>query len=71
MTIVIDTPEGIAAYQALATLGALRIEARTGLRNSHGSVLKLAQERYGVTANTKASAVIELEAILREKGILQ
>jgi len=69
--IVLDTPEQIAAYQALATLGALRVEAHTGLRHSRGSVLKIAQERYGVTARTKAAAVIELEGILRDREILR
>ena len=69
--IVLDTPDQIAAYQALATLGALRLEARTGLSHSRGSVLKLVQERYGVTARTKKAAVVELESILRDRGILR
>ena len=42
------------------TIACLRIEVRTGLRHSRGSVLKMAQQVYGVRSRTKAGALEEL-----------
>lgn len=66
MTTVIDTPEGLAWFSFLQVLYALRIEVRTGMRHSQGSVLKLAQQRYGVTARTKAGALRQMAAMFEE-----
>lgn len=60
---VIDTPEGIAWFAFLQVLHALRIEVRTGMKFSRGSVLKIAQQRYGVTSRTKAGAYAEMVAM--------
>lgn len=63
---VIDTPEGIRMFHFLQVLHALRIETRTGMRMSRGSVLKVAQQVYGVRSRTKAGALAEMEAMLAE-----
>ncbi len=70
MTHIIDTPEGIAAFRETQIYFALKIEATTGLRHSRGSVLKLVQKEYGITARTKKQALRELYVILRNKGLL-
>lgn len=63
---IIDTPEGIAWFAFLQVLHALRIEVRTGMKFSRGSVLKLAQQRYGVTARTKAGAYDQMCALYEQ-----
>lgn len=52
-------------YHLAQTIAALKIEVRTGLRNSRGSVWKMAKEVYGVTGS-KASVLAQLEAIKEE-----
>ena len=44
-------------------IAALRIEVRTGMKMSRGSVLKLVQQVYGVRSRTKAGALEELLAL--------
>lgn len=68
MSIVIDTPDGIAFFALLQVRYGLSIQAATGLRHSRGSLLKLAQRRYGVRSRTCAGAVEELD-ILIERAI--
>jgi hypothetical protein len=70
MGIMLDTPDQIAAYRKLAIYHALRLEDATGLRHSRGSVLKLAQQTYGVTARTKKGAIAELKQQLQDEGVL-
>jgi hypothetical protein len=58
---IIDTPEGIAFYRLCVHLYRLRVEVATGMRASGGvSTLESAQRLYGVTARTKAGAIVEL-----------
>lgn len=59
-SIVIDTKAGLAFFRLLQIKGALGIEVSTGLRNSHGSVMKLAKEKYGCKGNTKKAVYDEL-----------
>lgn len=63
---VIDTPEGIAWFAFLQVLHALKLEVKTGMKMSRGSILKVAQQRYGVTARTKAGALAEMATIYEE-----
>lgn len=48
-------------------IAALNIEVNTGMRHSRGSILKLVQQRYGVTKRTKAGALEELKEIYAAK----
>lgn len=41
-------------FHLAQTIAALRIEVRTGLRHSRGSVWKMAKETYGVTGSKEA-----------------
>lgn len=58
--IFIDTEEGIFHYQLCAAITALKIEVKTGMKMSRGSVLKFAQQQYGITAKNKAKALDQL-----------
>lgn len=49
-------------YHLAQTVAALRIEVKTGLRHSRGSVWKMAKEAYGVTGN-KATVLAKLEEL--------
>lgn len=69
-TIIIDNPDRIEAFQRLRLYYALKIEVRTGMRHSQGSVLAHLQRVYGVKARTKAGALEEWGARLREEGVL-
>ena len=57
---IIYTPEGIKAFHMLQVIGALSVEVNTGMVHSKGSVLKLAQRRYGCTSRTKKGALAEM-----------
>lgn len=57
---IVDTEAGIFHYQLCATIAALKIEVNTGMKMSRGSVLKFAQQMYGITAKTKAKALDQL-----------
>lgn len=63
---VIDTPEGIAWFAFLQVLYGLRLEVRSGMKVGRGSLLKVAQQRYGITSRTKAGALAEMAAIYEE-----
>jgi hypothetical protein len=63
---IIDTPEGLAHFRLCQVIAALRIETKTGLKHSQGSILKLAQQRYGATARTKRGALAQLETLYFE-----
>lgn len=65
-TIVIDTPAGMAHFHMCQVIAALSIEVRTGLSHSRGSVLKVAQQHFGVTKSTKAGALAQMKALYAE-----
>lgn len=67
-TIVIDTPEGIAAFRCLALLGRLRLEAK-GLKFRIPTAPRVRKE-FGIKKRRIKDIVVEFEKILREKGIL-
>jgi hypothetical protein len=50
-------------FHLASVIAALRLEVKTGLRHSHGSVLRVAQEVYGIRSRTKAAALAQLEVI--------
>lgn len=64
MATVLNTPEQIREFQLRATIKALELEIKTGLRHSCGSVLKAAQRNFGITAKTKKKALKELQEML-------
>lgn len=67
MATVIDTPEGIAFFAFMQVLTGLRMEVTTGLKlSSRGSILKVAQQRYGVTSRTKKGALAEMIVLYEE-----
>lgn len=61
--IMLTTPEQLRRFQLLQHIYALKIEVETGLRHSRGSVLRSAQQKYGVKSRTKAGALAELQAM--------
>jgi hypothetical protein len=71
VTIVIDTPEGIEAFQKMRLYFALKLEVETGLRHSQGSILKHLQTHYGIKSRTKINALYEWGEILRKEGVLR
>jgi len=66
--VVITESENIETFHMLQCYYALKIEVRTGLRHSRGSILALVRERYGITSKTKAKAMTELAALLKDRG---
>jgi hypothetical protein len=66
MSTILTTPEQMAVFHLMQCIGALRIEVNTGMRMSRGSVLKTAQNVYGVRSRTKAGALAELLALYEE-----
>lgn len=48
-------------FNLMQCIGALRIEAATGMKHSQGSVLAYVQQAYGVTKHTKKGALVQLE----------
>jgi hypothetical protein len=70
MSICIDTPEGIAAYAALARYHALSLEVRTGMKMSRGiNVAAIIRRETGLTATRKATLLADYAAWLSERGI--
>ncbi len=47
-------------------IGALRIEVRTGLKHSRGSVLQMVRVAYGIRSRSKVDALAALEALYLE-----
>jgi len=67
--IIIDLngdPDRIRLFHLTQCFYALRLQERTGLRHSRGSVLNLVRENYGVKSRTLTGAVDELAEIIRE-----
>ena len=60
---VIATPESHEHFQMARLIAALRIQARTGMTLSRGSVIAYVREHYGVKGRTAAKAGAELEAL--------
>lgn len=60
---IIDSRQGFEHLALCQHIAALRIETRTGMSHSRGSILKSAQDRYGVTKRTKAGALAQLEQL--------
>ena len=65
---VIDTPEGIQAFQLLRVRSALSIEVKTGMKLSRGSVMKLAKSYCGSRKNTKKGVYADYNAYLVSLG---
>lgn len=62
---VIDTKEGIEAFAMLQVIGALSLEVNGMSFSNKGSVLKLAQQRYGIKSRRKALALVELRELYK------
>jgi len=61
--IIIDTPDGFAHLRLCQHIAALRIETRTGMRHSGGSMMNSARNTFGCVKRTKAGVLVELEAL--------
>jgi hypothetical protein len=48
-------------------IAALRIETRTGLKHSRGSILQMVRVAYGIKARSKVAALEALEALYLEE----
>lgn len=69
--IMIDTPEGIAAFRLLTIRSGLKMETR-GMKLTRGpSCLSIVKREFGIKARTAAIALPQFEALLREQGILK
>lgn len=66
---VIDTPEGVQVFAFLQVWHALHLQRDTGLTHSRGSIIKLAQRRYGVRSRTAAGVIEELRPIYDALGL--
>ena len=54
-------------FRMCQVIASLSIEVNTGLTHSRGSILKLAQRRYGVQATRKKAALAEMKALYLER----
>ena len=68
MTITATTPHEISAFQMLALKGALKLET-LGMQRRGPSAATLVKRQFGFKGN-KASLLVQLEAHLREIGVL-
>lgn len=66
---IIDTPEGIAAYRMLALRGALKLEI-LGMKRRGRSAASIIKEEYGFKGNNK-KVLEQYEAHLRTIGVLR
>ena len=69
MSIIIDTPEGIAAYRMLALRSALKLEI-LGMKHSRGSAYATIKREFNLRGN-RQKVLEQYENLLREKGILK
>jgi hypothetical protein len=69
---MIDTPEGIRNFQKMRCYYALKLEVRTGLRHSRGSVMNLILTNYmpECKKRTKKGVLAEFRTKLVNEGIL-
>jgi hypothetical protein len=65
MSIIIDTPEGIAHYRFACAISALRFEVKTGMQMSRVPIMRVARA-LGATARTKKAALAQLEDLYEE-----
>lgn len=68
---ILDTPAQIEAWRMLSMYRMLKLEVETGLRHSRGSVMNVVRHEFGIPYKTKKRVLAELEAILKERGILR
>jgi hypothetical protein len=71
--IVLDTPDGIAAFQAIRLYHALKIEVKTGMTHSQGSVMNHIKQNYlpDSKSRTKKAVLDEFYSYLTAVGVLQ
>jgi hypothetical protein len=61
--VVIEGEGPLAHFRMCQVIAALKIEVRGGMVHSGGSILKVAQQRYGCTARTKKGALDQMLAL--------
>lgn len=67
MTIIIDTPEGIAIMRHISLVHALALQVNTGMKLSRGiSAIKIAQQDGHTTKRTAKGALRDTVQRLRE-----
>lgn len=64
--IIIEGADAIKHFHHATCISALKIEVLTGLRSSRGSVLKIVQEDFGITARTKKTALEQLLELYKQ-----
>lgn len=64
-TIVIDTPEGINMYRLLTIAHSLAFEAKTGMKMSRISALKVARQEGYTKSNRKPAALRDVIAVIQ------
>ena len=71
MSTVIDTSNGMSCFRFLQIYHALKLEVKTGLHHSRGSIMNLARREYDITKRTKKGVLVELYTIGLERGYLK
>lgn len=75
--VLLDTPDQIILFRWLQVKYALKIQARTGLRHSRGSVVNLANDMLGLKGKArhrtaqKAFEAVDVKVAELEKAILE
>lgn len=60
------TGDSIRAVGLMTLIRALEFEVKTGMKMSHGSLLKTAELNWGVKSRRKEKAIVELKKIFNE-----
>lgn len=68
MSVVLDTPEQIAAFQALRVRRALKLDAEHGIGQRGGSIMKLAASYCGSSKRTKKGVYRDYDAWMVAAG---
>ena len=61
--VAIEGPERMDHFHNLQLKYALRIEVKTGMRHSGGSILKMVNRKFGTSFRTKAAALHYMEQV--------
>jgi hypothetical protein len=67
---IIDKPDDIEAYFLRARYFALKLEIRTGMSHSQGSVMKFLKQKHGFKRGTKKGVLAEYKEYLAGRGII-
>ena len=68
---VISTPEGISFHRLASMKHMLSIEIKTGMRNSHGSVMQVINREFGQSFRRKADALAYVTKLVNDEKVRQ